>query len=221
MRGGIFGALLVKTDASHFTRSQPNDGECRLTGFAALRNRMWPIPLSPMPSRHIPVAALLLAGAACASTPASSSSTAGTSATSPSPSSGPLRWTGNLQATQQRTGDLAPTRQQKATGTVSLTVSPQNPNRTVARITLNSQVQEAGSFPWAVLPGRCGSAALPLVGVEQFPQLEISSNGRGDLTAEVPMTLPSSGNLHVNVYWRGQQLTEVMTCANLKKEGGS
>ena len=159
------------------------------------------------------------AGLACASGGGSSAGTTASASTS-AVSTGPLRWTGNLQATQQRTGDLAPTQQQKATGTVSLMVSPRDSNRTLARLTVSAPVREAGSFPWAVLPGRCGSNALPLVGVEQFPQIEIGSNGRGEVQADVPMTLPSSGALHVNVYWRGQQLNDVMTCANLKREGG-
>ncbi len=31
------------------------------------------------------------------------------------------------------------------------------------------------------------------------------------------LTLPEDGTFHVNVYWQGSQLSDVMTCANLKK----
>jgi hypothetical protein len=134
-------------------------------------------------------------------------------------SPGRLRWSGSLQPTQQRTGEMAPTAQTKAFGTVVLTVSERNPNHTRARITLSAPIQSATELRWAILPGGCGTGSLPLAAVEQFPVLEISSNGRGELDAEVPLTLPTMGTYHVNVYWRGQQVTDVMTCANLRREG--
>ena len=132
---------------------------------------------------------------------------------------GPIRWTGSLQPTQQRTGQMAPTAQTKAFGTVTLSVSRRDPDHTRARITLSAPIQSATELRWAVLPGGCGAASIPLIGVEQFPVLEVGSNGRAELDMDVPLTLPRSGRYHVNVYWRGQQVTDVMTCANLRREG--
>jgi hypothetical protein len=138
---------------------------------------------------------------------------------SPGLGQGPIRWSGNLQPTQQRTGEMAPTGQIKAYGTVSLVASPTNQNRTRARITLSAPLQTPTALRWAILPDRCGSGSLPLVGFDHFPVLEVGSNGRGQLDTEVPMTIPTSGSYHVNIYWRGQQLTDVMTCANLRRQG--
>src|SRR3712207_9348973 len=58
--------------------------------------------------------------------------------------------------------------------------------------------------------------ALPISGFEQFPVIEMGSNGRGQLDAEIPMTLPTTGTYHVNVYWSGHQIADVLTCADRK-----
>lgn len=127
-------------------------------------------------------------------------------------------WSGTLQPMQQKTGSLGPTGQNKTYGTVRLRPSPLNPNRTRAEITLSAPVAST-SLHWAVHPGRCGAGSLPLISVDQFPMLEMGSSGRGELTADVPLTLPQSGNYHVNVFWSGgQDLSDVMTCANLRAD---
>lgn len=82
-------------------------------------------------------------------------------------------------------------------------------------------VQGSGLIQWGIHSGRCGSGTLPIVGIERFPVLEVSANGRGDLDAEMPLSLPESGSYHVNVFRGGQQLNHVLTCGNLRREGGS
>jgi hypothetical protein len=114
---------------------------------------------------------------------------------------------------------VAPTQRQKATGTVTLSPT-RDGSATEARITISVPEQQPMMLRWAVLPGRCGSGTLPLLSVEQFPTIEVGTNGRGEMRGTAPMALPSSGTYHVNVYWQGQQLTDVMTCANLRLDGG-
>jgi hypothetical protein len=117
---------------------------------------------------------------------------------------------------QQQTGGLGPTGQNKAFGTVRL--SSKGTSRTAISITLSTPLSSAASLNWAVLPGRCGTGSLPLVGVERFPVIEVGNNGRGQLDGDMSLELPQSGTYHVNVYWSsGQQLSDVMTCANLRK----
>lgn len=128
----------------------------------------------------------------------------------------PVRWSGNLQPTTARSGGLEPQLQTKAFGTVSLTASGPRLDRTKVNLTVSAPVNESAILRWAVLPGRCGSGNMPLAAVEQFPPIEVGRNGRGQVDAEIPVALPATGALHVNVYWRGQQLSDVMTCANLK-----
>ena len=162
---------------------------------------------------------LLLGFAACATakpvadtgapTPSSTVSSGG--------SGGTIRWTGSLQPMQQRSGGLGPTGQNKAFGSVSLRSI--GPERTAITISVSTPLQGSASLNWAILPGRCGSGTLPLVGIERFPVIDVGNNGRGQLDAEMSLGLPENGAYHVNIYWAGgQQLSDVMTCANLRKE---
>ena len=121
-----------------------------------------------------------------------------------------------FQPTQQRTGGLAVTGQNKAFGTVTISPSEGRVQRMRVRLSVGVPAQNATSYRWAVLPDRCGSGQLPLIGFEQFPLLEVSTNGRGQLEADLPLVLTAGGSFHVNVYSGGQQLDNVLTCANLR-----
>jgi hypothetical protein len=68
-----------------------------------------------------------------------------------------------------------------------------------------------------VLPGRCGTGSLPLLGFEQFPPLDVTSSGRGQMEVDISIPLPQSGTYHVNVYYGGTELNNVLTCANLRR----
>jgi len=117
---------------------------------------------------------------------------------------------------QQTSGGLGPTGQNKAFGTVKL--SSKGTARAQVSITVSTPLSNAASLNWAVLSGRCGSGSLPLVGVERFPVIEVGNNGRGQLEGEMALDVPTSGTYHVNIYWgSGQQISDVMTCANLRK----
>jgi len=117
---------------------------------------------------------------------------------------------------QQQSGGLGPTGQNKAFGTVRL--ASRGAQRTAISLTVSTPLSSSASLNWAVLPGRCGTGALPLVGIERFPVIEIGNNGRGQLDAEMSLELPANGTYHVNIYWAtGQQLSDVMTCANLRR----
>jgi hypothetical protein len=118
----------------------------------------------------------------------------------------------------QRTGSYTGGGQARAFGTVSLTVAESSPNRTRAQITLDAPTQNR-NLPWAILPGQCGSSSLPLIGFDQFPQIEVGNTGKGQVDSELALTLPTSGTYHLNVYWQGQTLDQVMTCANLRRDG--
>lgn len=128
-------------------------------------------------------------------------------------------WSGSLQPTQQRTGGLAVTGQNKAFGQVSIMPAEGNLRRMRVRLNVAVPTNSSTTYRWAVLPDRCGSGQLPLLGFEQFPLLDISTNGRGQVEAELPLELTASGSYHVNVYSGGQQLDNVVTCANLRYGG--
>lgn len=158
---------------------------------------------------------LFVSGAGVLATACASSSS--TTSEGPEPTTPVSEWTGSFQATQERTGVLAPTRLQQASGTVRLRPSVRDPQRTSVSLVVSTPVQEPTSLRWAVLPGRCGAGSLPLLGFDQFPPLDVGSNGRGQLDVEIPLALPQSGSYHVNVYHRGTQLDNVLTCATLRR----
>lgn len=154
----------------------------------------------------------------CARSAQSAGPAAGPTAavSAPPAPAGAVRWTGSLTPTQQRSGGMGPRSQSRAFGSVTLESIP-GQSRSTARVTVSGSSQNV-ALPWAVLPGQCGTGSLPLMNVNSFPVIEVGTNGRGELTAELPLVLPSEGNFHVNVYWPGgQQLDEVMTCGNLKR----
>ncbi len=99
-----------------------------------------------------------------------------------------------------------------------MTLTSRGAGRAAVSIALSTPLQGSTALNWGVLPGRCGSGALPIVGIERFPAIDVGNNGRGQLDIEMALDLPTDGSYHVNIYWAGgQQLSDVMTCANLKK----
>jgi|GEM_PF-727893 len=160
----------------------------------------------------------LAAATGCASTPPAVESAPAASsndrAAAISSAGTPTRWQGTFQPTQQRTGMAAPTSQNKTTGSIFLAQA--GPSRTRIRLVVSTPIANATALQWALAPNRCGSGSMPITGVERFPVIEISNNGRGELDMEIPLTLPASGSLHANIYTGGgTQLNNVIACANL------
>lgn len=133
-------------------------------------------------------------------------------------SSGTPRWTATLQQTQQRTGELAPTGPQRATGTVLLVPTAADPTRMQLQLTISAPSNTSTTLRWGIFPGRCGSSSLPLVGIEVLPAIDVGSNGRGQIAAEIPVRLESGSLYHVSVFRdRGTDVSDVLTCGNLRQ----
>lgn len=128
------------------------------------------------------------------------------------------RWTGNIAPIHSFSGGIQGATRQNTYGTVALSMSPRNSNATRVQLTFQAPIQSSTSYRWALLPGRCGSGAIPLLAPELFPPLEMSSTGRGQLDSDIPLDLPISGSHHVNIYSRGSQLSDVIGCGNLRYE---
>jgi len=131
----------------------------------------------------------------------------------------PARWTGNLQPTQSRTGEVMVTERQKAYGTVELTVPYDRPTRTRVRLSVSAPATYLfANLRWGIYPGSCGSGAPPVVPAEVFPIIEMGSNGQGSIDQEIGFAMPQEGALHVNVlHGGGTQLSNVLTCGNLRR----
>lgn len=129
-----------------------------------------------------------------------------------------VRWSGNFTPVQVRSSNVAMRSQSRIYGTVSLVSLPDNKDRAQVRINFTSQ-SGANSYTaqWALVQGRCGSGSLPMAAIDIFPIIEVGGDGRAQLDTELSLTLPESGEYHVNVYVGGQELSNVITCANLKR----
>lgn len=129
-----------------------------------------------------------------------------------------IRWSGNFTPVQVRSANISMRTQSRIYGTVSLTSIPDNKDRAQVRINFTSQ-SGGNSFTaqWALVQGRCGSGSLPVAAIDIFPIIEVGGDGRAQLDTELALTLPDRGEYHVNVYVGGQELSNVITCANLKR----
>lgn len=130
------------------------------------------------------------------------------------------RWTGTLNPTQGRTATVVTTTRQRAYGNVVLTVAPNRP--TLTHVVLNVSVpMEPGlnNLGWSIHQGNCGSGSPPVMSPGAFPTMVVSTNGRGALEDDIAFRLPDFGSFHVNVFrGNGTQLSDVITCANLRKD---
>jgi hypothetical protein len=157
--------------------------------------------------------------AACSSA-TQSGAAASTSSTSRANNAATLRWSGSFAQSQQQTGDLAPRSTNKVYGNVSLTRPRDDQSSVHAKVTLSTPLGESRLLHWAILDGSCGSNTLPLLAIEQFPQINITNNGRGQIDVDLPLTLMPTGSYHVDVYWTtGHDHGDLMTCANLRLDG--
>lgn len=164
------------------------------------------------------VAAAVLAG--CATTPPVSQPASSDAARTAAVLAASNRWTGTLNPTQGRTGAAVTTARQKAFGTVELTVAPNRPTMTHARLTVSVPVEPGlTNLGWAIHQGGCGSGNPPVMSPGAFPMMVLSVNGRGSIDDDIPFTLPESGNYHLNVFrGNGTQLSDVITCGNLRRD---
>ncbi|MFN2603934.1 MAG: hypothetical protein ABR582_14425 [Gemmatimonadaceae bacterium] len=133
---------------------------------------------------------------------------------------GTNRWTGRLNPTQSYKGAAVATERQMAYGNVELTVSPDRPTLSHVRLTVSVPAQPGtDNLGWAIHPGNCGSGNPPVMTPGAFPMIVLSANGRGAVDSDIPFVLPESGSFHVNVFrGGGTQLTDVITCADLRKQ---
>jgi hypothetical protein len=129
-----------------------------------------------------------------------------------------LRLSGSFTPTQVRSSNVAMRTQSRIYGNVELVAVEGETPRSRVRLTFTSQTGGTSyTAQWAVLQGRCGTGSLPVMAIDNFPQIEVGSNGRAQLDTELSLGVPTTGEYHINVYVGGQQLDNVITCANLKR----
>jgi len=155
--------------------------------------------------RQCPVLLALVAGSACASHTAARAA-------------GPERWSGNFRQAGNSAVIGAELSRARSTGygTILLTPVADQPGRVTIDLSVNTSLSGT-QIAWAVFEGPCNSPSPPVIAVNEFPAIEIGSNGNGTVRGELPMTLNVRGSYHANVYWtrRATDVSNVMLCANL------
>jgi len=123
---------------------------------------------------------------------------------------------GQFRPMQQSQGGLGMSTQQRIYGSVKIAFRESN-ERSKVNLTINTNLQQSEILGWSANPGQCGSGSVPYMPVAQFPGIEVSSTGRGEVELQnMQLSLPVSGAVHVNVYRGGDNLDNVIACANLR-----
>ncbi len=134
-------------------------------------------------------------------------------------SAGAPRWTARLTSVMQSRGDIRQSTQDKSYGSAEWTDAD-----VVSLSKVNLVFTYSGNerdLSWAILPGACGSASLPLLPLSNFPELSLAGGGRAQLTATLPIDLPTVGTYHIDLYRdRLGGIESVVGCGNLKYFSG-
>lgn len=130
------------------------------------------------------------------------------------------RWTGTLNPTQSYNATAVASRRQNAYGRVELTVSPGSPTLTHVTVTVSVPTGLSSDvIGWGLSQGRCGSGAPPVLPPATFQPIQLSASRQGNIDVKIPFIIPDKGSYHVNIFrGSGTQLTDLITCADLRRE---
>ena len=149
-------------------------------------------------------------------------SSTGGSASQPSSSiamSETARWTANIQSVTQNRADVAQSTRDRSYGSAVWTRG-NGPSLTNVNLTFTYNGQER-FLSWAIVAGSCGTPALPLIPLSNFPEIQIGGGGRGQVTTSLPIEFPTNGAYHIDIYRSRQQGADaLLACGNLKLAAG-
>ena len=151
---------------------------------------------------------VLVAGGGCTSHKAAATTT----------TKGAPRWTGNFKQESNSAVIGAEMARGRASsyGAVVLTPVLDQERRVKVELSVTTSLTSA-QIAWAVYEGTCGAPTPPVIAVNEFPTIEIGTNGAAVVRTELPIALNVRGTYHANVYWsnRATDVSNVMMCANL------
>lgn len=123
---------------------------------------------------------------------------------------------GQFRPMQQSQGAAGMSKQQRVYGSVKIAFRESN-DRSNVNLMIDTGLQQSEILGWSANPGRCGSGSVPIMPITQFPGIEVTSTGRGEINVQdMQLIIPASGPVHVNVYRGGDTLDRVIACANLR-----
>ena len=150
--------------------------------------------------------------AACAhSVPVEGTATPSTSVSA----TGAGHWTARIASVTQNRADVAQSTRDNSYGSAEWT---QGAGPTLSSVNLVFTYAGAErDLTWALISGSCGVAALPLIPLSNFPELSVGSSGRAQVTATLPIDLPTTGTYHIDVYRdRSGGPESLVACGNLR-----
>jgi|SRR5688500_12142042 len=128
------------------------------------------------------------------------------------------RWTANLQPVTQNRGAVAQTSRDRSYGNATWTQGA-GPSLTSVNLVFTYTGQER-TLAWAILPGSCGTPALPMIPMSSFPELNVGGSGRAQVSTSLPLELPSTGAYHIDIYRdRRGGADALVACGNLRYAG--
>jgi hypothetical protein len=175
-----------------------------------------------MPLRQLLAAvAISTALASCASAPPVSSAPQSNGDRSALVFPSAKRWVGSLKPTQSYSSAISGSQRQIAYGNAELTVDPSNPTLTHIRLKVSVPADAASGFVgWGLSSGRCGSGNPTVLTPSSFPSIQLNSTGQGTVDAQIPFVISDNGSYHVDIFrGTGSQLVDMITCADLRRDG--
>ena len=113
------------------------------------------------------------------------------------------------------TGRTASTR--GAYGDINITPKDTIHAQSTVELNVSAPTIGATQLAWAIFSGTCGAPTPPVMGVNEFPPLEVTS-GNARLRMDMAFALRPGAEYHVNVYnsSRATDVSNVMMCATLQ-----
>lgn len=136
----------------------------------------------------------------------------------------PLRWTAQLRAVEGANASAVLTGRTNSTrgayGDITITTKDTLPPRSTVDLNVAAPTVGQTQLAWAIFTGSCGAPTPSVVGVNEFPPLEVTS-GAARLRLDLSFALTPGVEYHVNVYnsSRASDVSNVMMCATLQLAG--
>lgn len=132
------------------------------------------------------------------------------------------RWTAQLRQVEGTSASAVLTGRTNSTrgayGDITVTTRDTLPPRSTVDINVSAPTIGSTQLAWAIFTGGCGAPTPSVVGVSEFPPLEITSGG-ARVRLDLNFALSPGLEYHVNVYngSRASDVSNVMMCATLER----
>lgn len=134
---------------------------------------------------------------------------------------GTIRWTAQLRAVEGTSSSAVLSGRTNSTrgayGDISVTMRDSLPPRSTVDLNVAAPTVGSTQLAWAIFTGECGAPTPSVIGLNEFPPLEVTS-GNARLRMDLRLVLRPDMEYHVNVYnsTRASDVSNVMMCAPLQ-----